>query len=120
MGTEARIAMTLGSRHMMAVVVLALAAACTTSNPTRQDQVAASSGQPSPEQAKELDLSRNGDPEDVVCERKQVTGSRFPQKVCMTRAMWQDRNDAGKDAVDTINRKSLGMCVTNAGGGCGG
>lgn len=107
------------TRHVLSLIAISFAAACASAPSSAPAQLAANSSRPSPEQGKELDLSRNGDPEDVVCERKSVTGSRFPQKVCMTRAMWEDRNDAGKDAVETINRKSLQMCVVNAAGGCG-
>lgn len=105
---------------ILSLIAIGFTVACTSAPSSTSAQRAANSSRPTPEQGKELDLSRNGDAEDVICERKSVTGSRFPQKVCMTRAMWEDRNDAGKETVDTINRKSLQMCVVSAGGGCGG
>jgi hypothetical protein len=43
------------------------------------------------------------DPNEVVCEREEVTGSRLAhRKVCMTRSQWQDTRRQDRTAVEKV------------------
>lgn len=61
-----------------------------------------------PESAK-----KKADPNEVVCERQQVLGSRLAvRKVCMTRSQWAEQRQANRDLVE---KAQLGSCVRQAG-----
>lgn len=102
------------------IAISTLLAACSTASSGSSGSTGASASGPRSGETQTVDATSAGDPEEVICERKNVTGSRFPQKVCMTRAMWEDQRQQGKEAVDGVNRSALGSCVPGAGGGCGG
>ncbi len=44
------------------------------------------------------------DPDDVICRRVQVTGTRLRQRICYTRAEWTNMREAGQD---TIRRETI-------------
>jgi len=58
-----------------------------------------------------------GNPEEVICEKRHKTGSRFPTELCLTRATWEKQRQESKDAVAGQQRRALNGCI---GAGCGG
>jgi hypothetical protein len=49
---------------------------------------------------------REYDPEEMICERQPVLGSRLAKKkVCMTRAQWDEKR---RDDRDTVDKQQLG------------
>jgi hypothetical protein len=53
------------------------------------------------------------DPNQIVCQKQEVLGSRLAVKrVCMTRAEWAERR---RDDRDLVQRSQLGPCVRKAG-----
>jgi hypothetical protein len=43
------------------------------------------------------------DPNEIVCERQQVIGSRLAkQRICMTRAQWQDARRQDRQAIEKM------------------
>ncbi len=43
------------------------------------------------------------DPNEVVCEKQEVVGSRLAtQKVCMTRAQWADLRKQDREAIERV------------------
>jgi hypothetical protein len=53
------------------------------------------------------------DPNEIVCEKQTVTGSRLQvRKVCMTREQWKARKQADREGVD---RHQTGACLRSAG-----
>jgi len=53
------------------------------------------------------------DPNEVVCEKQEVVGSRLAsRKVCMTRAQWAAQQQSDRDLVDSSQRNP---CVKQAG-----
>ncbi|GAA0324156.1 hypothetical protein GCM10009087_38050 [Sphingomonas oligophenolica] len=58
--------------------------------------------------------ARKHDPNEVLCEKQEVLGSRLAvKKICMTRAQWDAQRQSDRDLVD---RSQLTPCVRN--GGC--
>ncbi len=58
------------------------------------------------------------DPDKIVCKTEQVTGSRFNQKVCMTKGQW---DDAEKNSERVANYLQSQTGVGHpSGGGYGG
>jgi len=56
------------------------------------------------------------DPNEVVCEKQEVTGSRLAhRKVCMTRAQWQDARRQDRAATEKAQTER-GM-ISSPGGG---
>ena len=56
---------------------------------------------------------KKGDPNEIVCEKQEVLGSRLAAKrVCMTRAEWDQQRQADRQLID---RSQLGPCVREAG-----
>ncbi len=53
------------------------------------------------------------DPNERVCEKIIVTGSRLAsKKVCMTRAQWAERQRDDRDAVERAQRAAHAPCST--------
>lgn len=53
------------------------------------------------------------DPNQMVCEKQEVLGSRLAVKrVCMTRAEWAEKR---RDDRDLVQKSQLGSCVREAG-----
>ena len=53
------------------------------------------------------------DPNERVCEKIIVTGSRLAtKKVCMTRAQWAERQRDDRDAVERAQRAANAPCST--------
>lgn len=56
---------------------------------------------------------KQADPDEVVCEKQEVLGSRLAvKKVCKTRAQWAEQRRADRDAVD---KSQLNSCMRQAG-----
>ena len=56
------------------------------------------------------------DPNEVVCEKQEVTGSRLAhRKVCMTRAQWKDARSQDRAATEKVQTER-GM-ISSPGGG---
>ena len=54
------------------------------------------------------------DPNEVVCEKQEVTGSRLAtKKVCMTRSQWAQKRRDDRDAID---KTQINSCLKQ--GGC--
>ena len=57
--------------------------------------------------------AKASDPNEVVCERQESTGSRLQsKKVCMTRAQWADKRLQDRQDLERVQR---GVCVKSAG-----
>ena len=55
------------------------------------------------------DAAKKNDPNEIVCEKQKVLGSRLAVKrVCMTRAEWAEQRRADRDM---INKSQLGACM---------
>ena len=53
------------------------------------------------------------DPNERVCEKMIITGSRLASKtVCMTRAQWAERQRGDRDAVERAQRAANAPCST--------
>ena len=53
------------------------------------------------------------DPNERICEKMVVTGSRLASKtVCMTRAQWDERRRDDRDAVERAQRAANAPCST--------
>ena len=56
---------------------------------------------------------RKGDPNEVVCEKIEVIGTRLgAKKVCATRAEWAEKRKLDREAVDQAQRSANGPCQT--------
>ena len=56
---------------------------------------------------------KEGDPNEVVCEKITSIGSRVATKrVCATRAEWAEKRRLDKEAVDQAQRMGNGPCQT--------
>ena len=56
---------------------------------------------------------KKGDPNEMVCEKQEVLGSRLAVKrVCMTRAQWAERRQLDREVVQ---RTQTGLCVPKGG-----
>ena len=51
-------------------------------------------------------VMREEDGDRVICKRRQVTGSRFHKKVCMTWREWQDLEERGDFFTERMRQKS--------------
>jgi len=61
------------------------------------------------------------DPDQIVCRTQAVTGSRFTQRVCRPRRVWDEANEASQRMMRDTNRYSgLGSSSTSGGGMGGG
>ena len=89
-----------------AAFAFTLGGCVSTTAPTQVASVEATAPTPEP-----------GSPEEVICEKRHKTGSRFPTELCMTRATWEKQRQEAKDAVAGSQRNALNGCI---GGGCGG
>jgi hypothetical protein len=57
--------------------------------------------QPPTQAPVQADPASNGNPNEVVCERQSVIGTRLAhRKVCMTRSQWQDAKRQDREAVE--------------------
>jgi len=57
--------------------------------------------------------ARKNDPDQIVCERQEILGSRLStRKVCHTRQEWAEQRRGDREAV---TRAQTGVCVKNAG-----
>jgi len=89
--------------------------------------VAASGGQALPQQdnsqaaAPKPAASAQPDPDQIVCRTQAVTGSRFTQRVCRPRRVWEEANDAAQRMMrETDQYSGLGSSSTSGGGMGGG
>jgi hypothetical protein len=86
--------------------------------------VAASSGQTSTQQdnsqaaAPEPAASTQPDPDQVICRTQAVTGSRFKQRVCKSRRVWEQMSEQADRLMRNADQYS-GMSM-GSGGGFGG
>lgn len=56
---------------------------------------------------------KKGDPNEVVCEKIEVIGSRVAAKrVCATRAEWVEKRKADREVLDQVQRSANGPCNT--------
>jgi hypothetical protein len=56
---------------------------------------------------------KKGDPNEVVCEKIEVIGTRLGgKKVCGTRAEWAEKRKLDREAVDQAQRSANGPCQT--------
>ena len=56
---------------------------------------------------------KKGDPNEVVCEKIEVIGTRLgARKVCATRAEWAEKRKLDREAVDQAQRTANGPCQT--------
>lgn len=101
----------------LSVGLFTFLAACATP-PTESASPSVAPQQTAAANTQTADSSNGLDPNEEICKRVHVTGSRFPSEVCMTRAQWDSERDQGKGAVDSIQRGTLRSCA--AGAGCAG
>jgi hypothetical protein len=56
--------------------------------------------------------TKGDDPDEIICERQSVIGSRLAKKkVCMTRQQWQEKRRDDRDTVDKQQVASPLRCV---------
>ncbi len=56
---------------------------------------------------------KKGDPNEIVCEKIGVVGSRLAVKrVCGTRAEWAEKRKMDRDVLDQVQRSANGPCNT--------
>ena len=56
---------------------------------------------------------KKSDPNEVVCEKQEVLGSRLAvRRVCRTRSEWAEQRQVDRDLV---NRTQLGSCMKKSG-----
>ncbi len=68
---------------------------------------------PAAAQSGDSSSRKKGDPNEVVCEKQEVLGSRLAVKrVCMTRAQWSEQRRADRSLVE---RSQLGSCQKQSG-----
>ena len=61
--------------------------------------------------AAEPSTRKKGDPNEIVCEKIEVIGSRLAVKrVCGTRAEWAEKRKLDREAVDQAQRSANGPC----------
>ena len=59
-------------------------------------------------------VDENG--QEMICERVDVPGSIFPDRVCMTSEAWERQKQAAKDATGDVHRKGLATPAPGQGG----
>ena len=59
-------------------------------------------------------IADNG--EEMICERQDVPGSIFPDRVCMSVEAWERQKQAAKDATGDVHRKGLATPAPGQGG----
>lgn len=60
--------------------------------------------------------SKKRDPNEVVCKRETILGSRLAsKKVCMTRSQWAERARLDREAVERAQKSA---CVPTKGSSC--
>lgn len=62
-------------------------------------------------QSQEAPKPKKGDPNEIVCEKIEVIGTRLGAKrVCATRAEWVEKRKLDREAVDQAQRSANGPC----------
>lgn len=58
---------------------------------------------PAPQSANASSAAKTPDPNEVVCERQEVLGSRLSSKrVCMTRSQWADQKSEDRQQLEKV------------------
>ena len=81
-------------------------------------QASSANASPARTEVASVSKSKDSDPNERVCEKREVPGSIIPQKVCMTRAEKEELRKQAQESVNSSQRSSLRTCT--AGAGCGG
>ena len=102
-----------------ASIVLAIAPGCATntddtytnvSKPT-EDTPSPSSENVTPQDDEQVADAQNdiepGDPDEIICKRTKVTGSKFNKRACQTRAQWEAFARDGREFTDEVIRRGL-------------
>ncbi|NLA75693.1 MAG: hypothetical protein GX846_09545 [Deltaproteobacteria bacterium] len=66
------------------------------------------------------DTGKTGDDQEIVCRNLHITGSRFKNRVCATRAEWAVRDGKNKEKTDNFSRDIRGRSGINTGSGSDG
>lgn len=62
-------------------------------------------------QAAPAPSAKKSDPNEIVCERIEMIGTRLgSRKVCGTRAEWDEKRRLDREAVDSAQRSANGPC----------
>lgn len=94
-----------------ALLTIFMAVGCAT-EPTADSTVNNEGGETSSTQNQVADtISSDGDPDEMICRREQVTGSNFRRRVCMTRADRQRELENSQEEL--MERRSSVRGVTN-------
>lgn len=68
---------------------------------------------PGPALSESASKPKKGDPNEVVCQKIEVIGSRVAAKrVCGTRAEWAEKRQQDRDMIDQVQRAANGPCNT--------
>ena len=52
--------------------------------------------------------SKKADPNEIVCEKQEVVGSRLAvKKVCLTRAQWAEQRQLDRQAIDKAQKNPM-------------
>ena len=71
----------------------------------------AMTGVAAPVLSQETPKPKKGDPNEIVCEKIEVIGTRLGAKrVCATRAEWAEKRKLDREAVDNAQRSANGPC----------
>lgn len=61
----------------------------------------------------ETTSKKRGDPNEVVCEKIEVVGSRLAvRRICATRAEWVEKRKMDREIIDQVQRSANGPCNT--------
>ena len=70
-----------------------------------------------PSLAKDDKAGKTRDPNEVVCEKQSIVGSRLAtRRVCATRAEWAEKRRLDRDAIDQGQRSACMVTTTGSGG----
>ncbi|MEM1196587.1 MAG: hypothetical protein AAGH57_10825 [Pseudomonadota bacterium] len=95
----------------LAVIALALQAAPeTTEEAAAQKEQAQETDQskttgPAPADEPVKEEAKKNDPDEIICRREAVVGSKFKKKICATRAEWQTLADRARDTTHEFQRR---------------
>ena len=92
----------------MKFLILSAASALVLSSPVSAKERASNDGSGETAEAVQTRSNAEEDPNETLCRREEVTGSRLKETVCRTRAEWKLHDDAAKyDARRVKGRRAI-------------
>ncbi|MEM9310158.1 MAG: hypothetical protein AAGA34_01815 [Pseudomonadota bacterium] len=109
----------LAQTPFLAVIALALQAAPETTEEAAAQQAQAQETEqsettgPAPADDPVKEEAKKNDPDEIICRREAVIGSKFKKKICATRAEWQTLADRSRDTTQQFQRRGKGLEPVN-------